>query len=560
MEGLRPQMTMTRFSCTTVLLVLVFARLLSAAPSITRVANAASNIMPGLPNSGIAPGAIFVVYGTGMGPSNISIAQAAFQTTSLSNTSVAVTAGGTTVNAPLYYTSDKQVAALLPSSTPTGSATITVTYNSQASAPMQIGVVSNNLGLFTVDTSGTGSGIVTYPDYSLVSPLKAAKCGGPYTTCGAANPGDTLILWGTGLGRVNGDDASGAGLGQNMPNIPLKVWIGGIQAKVIYQGRSGCCIGEDQIVFVVPDDVPTGCAVPVSVEITPNITQISNNVLMAVAKGARDCTSTDLTLTPETLAKFQQLVNGGTIVIGYIELDHFANDNAPGFHDQMRFFFGKATGKTSSPLFALTDIDRPPTGTCIAGGGGGANILDFQGAVDGGSTVTVKGPAGSMPVTITNPGDRAPLSAAGTFLVPGDYTVSGSGGKDVGPFSATINVPVAPTLTSPTSASGLTITRSKGMTVTWNPNGSTGRMELILESYFNSGAGVVYCRAPASAGTFTIPPSMLLMLPAGNSTDFRFQLGDQGPATSGTFTAPGMDFGLIQTFVDGVSLFNFTIN
>ena len=100
--------------------------------------------------------------------------------------------------------------------------------------------MSNNLGIFTVDSSGQGAGIVTYADYSLVSPMKAANCGGPNTTCGAANPGDTLILWGTGLSAVSGSDAAGAGLGQNMPNLSLQLWVGGVQAKVIYQGRSGC--------------------------------------------------------------------------------------------------------------------------------------------------------------------------------------------------------------------------------------------------------------------------------------------------------------------------------
>ena len=92
----------------------------SQTPVITSVVNAASNIVPGLPNAGIAQGAIFVVYGTNLGPSNISIAPAAFQSTSLSNTSVAVTVNGTTVNALMYYTSAGQVSALLPSNTPTG--------------------------------------------------------------------------------------------------------------------------------------------------------------------------------------------------------------------------------------------------------------------------------------------------------------------------------------------------------------------------------------------------------------------------------------------------------
>jgi len=47
----------------------------------------------------------------------------------LNGTSVAVKVGATTVAAPMYYTSHKQVAALLPSNMPTGAATFTVTYN-----------------------------------------------------------------------------------------------------------------------------------------------------------------------------------------------------------------------------------------------------------------------------------------------------------------------------------------------------------------------------------------------------------------------------------------------
>ena len=102
-------------------------------PQITGVENAASNIPPGLPNAGIAQGAIFSVYGSGLGPANLATAPAAFQSTTLSGTSVAVTVGSTTVNALMYYTSDGQVAALLPSSTPTGAGSVTVTYNGQTS-------------------------------------------------------------------------------------------------------------------------------------------------------------------------------------------------------------------------------------------------------------------------------------------------------------------------------------------------------------------------------------------------------------------------------------------
>jgi uncharacterized protein (TIGR03437 family) len=134
---------------------------LSAAPAITGVTNAASNLPSVLPNGAVAPGGIFVVKGSGMGPAAISIASNPFQSTSVSGTSATIVVGGTTVNALMYYTSDKQIAALLPSNTPTGTGTITVTYNGQASPTARFGVVSNNLGIFTVDSSGQGPGIIT---------------------------------------------------------------------------------------------------------------------------------------------------------------------------------------------------------------------------------------------------------------------------------------------------------------------------------------------------------------------------------------------------------------
>ena len=209
----------------------------SAAPNITSIQNAGSNIPTGQP---IGLGAIFVIKGTGLGPKDLTIAPAPFQTTSLAGTSVKVTVGTTSVDAPLYYTSDTQIAALLPSNTPTGSGTFTVTYNGDSRNGGH-GIGTNTLGIFTIDSTGNGPGIVTYADYSLVSAVKATPCGGPNTSCGAANPGDTLILWATGLGPVSGDETHGAGLGQDMPNLQVNIFVGGAKAGRLYTGRSGCC-------------------------------------------------------------------------------------------------------------------------------------------------------------------------------------------------------------------------------------------------------------------------------------------------------------------------------
>jgi uncharacterized protein (TIGR03437 family) len=400
--------------------------------NITSVQNAASNITPGLPNAGIAQGSIFVVQGANLGPANIFIAKAAFQSTTLSNTSVAVTVGGTTVNAPMYYTSAAQVAALLPSNTPTGTGTITVTYNGQTSAAVPITVVANNLGVFSIDSSGAGPGIVTYADYSLVSAAKAANCGGPNTTCGAANPGDTLILWATGLGPVNGSDASGAGLGVPI-NVPLTLWLGGVQAPIIYQGRSGCCVGEDQIIFTVPSNVPTGCAVPLLIQIN---NEISNNTLLPVANGSRNCTPTVAALASINV---EQAVLAGPVSYGSIKLNHLSDGGGTFEDDAKAAFVNILTYVPGTQPFFVSWIDDQPLGTCIVynnlNEAGGSGPIASTAALDAGSTIAVKGPSGSVSVPVNQHG-LSRISAKGAFLVPGAYTATGNGGSNVGPFSA----------------------------------------------------------------------------------------------------------------------------
>lgn len=517
-------------------------------PTVTSVVNAASNNLPGLPNAGIAQGAIFVAFGAGLGPADISIAAAAFQTTNLSNTSVAVTVNGTTVNAPLYYTSASQVSALLPSNTPVGTGTITVTYNGRAGTPAPITVVPTNVGIFTIGSDGQGAGIVTYADYSLVSASKATNCGGPNTTCGAANPGDTLILWATGLGPVSGTDASGAGLGQNMPNLPLTVWLGGVQAPVAYQGRSGCCIGEDQIVFTVPNNVPTGCSVPLLMQIG---NQISNFTVMPVAAGSRDCTP----VNPAAAAvNVSQLVSAGPASSGEITLSRDlgppTNPPSISYSDNVRFNFGKAlTYAPGSQPFFISYFDDQPLGTCLVNNSLRTTLrlpVASSANLDAGSRFTVTGPNGSI-VPVGKPGQfTAPLSPAGTYLSPGAYTVTGTGGADVGGFTAAFNIPAAPALNSPANSTLPPVTRSNGLTIAWTGGASNAFVQITVQAptdITNTNGAKLVCNVAANAGTFTIPPYALLALPAGSiGTVLQFQ-----QQTKGVFSAKGIDIGAVRT-------------
>jgi len=536
----------------------------SQTPTVTSVVNAASNILPGLPNAGIAQGAIFVVYGSNLGPSNISIAPAAFQSATLSNTSVAVTVNGTTVNALMYYTSVGQLAALLPSNTPAGTGTITVTYNGQTGPPAPIVVVPNNAGIFTVGSNGQGPAIVTYADYSLVSPVKAANCGGPYTTCGAANPGDTLILWATGLGPVSGSDASGAGLGQNMANPPLTLWLGGVQAPVAYQGRSGCCIGEDQIVFTVPNTVPTGCAVPLLIQIG---NQTSNATVLPVASGSRTCTGTSATVASVGAAQVEQMVNAGPVNVGIIGLSRDAGPptTPPSvtYVDNAKFEFLKALSfPAGSQSFVASYLDDPALGACMVynslspASNFGLSVTTTS--ADAGTSFTVTGPNGSKAVA-GNPGQfTATLSAAGTFLSAGAYTFTGKGGADIGAISAPFTIPTAPTMTGQAiQAAQPPVTRSAGLPISWTGGASGAYVQIQVQSAtdstYTNGATAI-CDVAATAGSFTIPAYVLQALPAGNLASFQFR-----QQTESAFTATGLPYGTITTSSAPTGIANFAL-
>ena len=340
-------------------------------------------------------------------------------------------------------------------------------------------------------------------------------------------------------GPVNGSDVSGAGLGQKMPNIPLTVWLGGVQAPVIYQGRSGCCIGEDQIVFTVPNNVPTGCAVPLAVQIN---SLISNYTSMPVANGSRGCTPSNPALSQVNI---EQDVTAGPVSYGAITLSRNSTGPNAADTDDATFMFIKILeyGAGSQPFYA-SYLDNPPAGTCTV-----YNTLSpstkppiaTSAAADAGPSFTVTGPNGNQTVQASGSGKfTAVLSAAGTFLSPGTYTVIGKGGADIGAFSATATMPAAPTLNTPALG-----TRSAGTTVTWSGGAPNAFVEIQVASPTDNtgtnGATAV-CYGSSSAGTMAIPAYVMLALPATNFGSFQFQQG-----TLAAFTASGLDIGQIQT-------------
>src|ERR1700728_3091107 len=99
----------------------------------------------------VAQGSLFVVFGYNLGPANLVQVSAFPLPNVLSGTSVTVTSGSTTLNCPMIYTSIGQVAAILPSNTPIGTANVTVAYNGQTGSDgfstTQVTVAASSVGI-----------------------------------------------------------------------------------------------------------------------------------------------------------------------------------------------------------------------------------------------------------------------------------------------------------------------------------------------------------------------------------------------------------------------------
>ncbi|MGH9353783.1 MAG: hypothetical protein ACRD2G_16745, partial [Terriglobia bacterium] len=242
-------------------------------PSVTQVLNNSSGIPAGLPNSGIAPSSVFVVIGSGLAAPGTPVLQDSTNgiPLTLNGASITVAVNGVTTHPALYYTSPTQLAAVLPAATPVGNGTLTVTYNGATSAPAPIQVVPSAVGLnYYYTNSGVATDAVSY---ALLT----------YNNSGS--PGEIITLWATGLGADPADSDTTLTGTPHSVNTPLQIYIGGLPATILYQGAS-TFPGVNQINVTIPDQVSTGCWVPVAA-VTGTV--VSNVVTLPINPGGGAC-------------------------------------------------------------------------------------------------------------------------------------------------------------------------------------------------------------------------------------------------------------------------------
>lgn len=525
------------------------------------IVNVASYAVAGQPNGSIARGSVVVIFGTNMGPTALLQASTYPLPTSLGGTSVKVTSGATALDAIMLYTSAGQVAAIVPSAMPVGPATLVVSIGGKSSAPAAFTVVANSFGIFAANQAGSGPGVITDGASNVFG----------LTT--AANPGQVVIIWGTGLGPVTGNEAGGA-LPGDMPGVPVEVYVGGQLATVNYRGRSGCCAGIDQISFTVP--AVFGCRVPVTLKIN---TVISNYATMAIAPtGTRTCSdpggpsASDLqrfaangasvarvTLNRNTTSlPFPAGLPGTTIDREDVATATFFKYSAAQLGTARDPFNTPVVG--SCTVYALSGVSastRTYGDSFLPGDPIAATSLDA------GASIAVSGPGGAKTLlksrdSIHPVGSPAYYSGYLTTLAQEDkgyvepsvaVGVSGPGGKDVGAFQASIAVP--PVLTWSNASAISKITRASGQLITWTGGDPNGVVTINGTSLLGTGTNIAgssfTCVAKVSDGQFTVPAAVLLALPvnASNSNIVGYQYGRLAVGTSSTlkgFTATGVDF------------------
>jgi uncharacterized protein (TIGR03437 family) len=536
-----------------------FATLAAASPTITQILNNSSGIPPGLPNYGIAPSSIFIVTGTGLADTGVPALQSSAAPglpLKLNGASITVVVNGVTTYPALYYTSPTQLAAVLPAATPVGTGTLTVTYDGANSNAASIQMVASAVGINHFNQIPIPLGIFN-PNVDIAVATDAAS-GALLTFTNSGVPGEVITLWATGLGADAADSDTTFSSTPHAVNTPLKIYVGGVQAAILYQGSAGYP-GVTQINLAIPSSITTGCYVSLAA-VTGTI--ISNVVVFPVNPGGGTCVDPGRgtpTTGAQILQNVQNTLNAGALsvlqtnVTSSKDVLTVTNSAGAGF-DHFTGLLAAATGR--SGIITAGGCWVAPT---VLGG-----KLTIAG-LDAGS-ISLTGPAGLAialpPAGADDPGGYGgPLAAGAIPSSGGTFTFTGTGGADVGPFNAAVTFS-NPIFNWTNQGAAATIVRAQGLTVTWT-GGNPGTFVYIgggltVQPATAKSPGLIVgcgCRSAVEAGQFTVPAYIFLGIPAGkggmtvnNQIDLTCSATGLDPAAGATALTGQIEFSMPSTY------------
>ena len=524
--------------------------------------------------SNVAQGAVFVVRGSYLCPDGTTQAATYPLTATLNGVSIAFTPATGGASASTYIMSTygnngtSQVAALLPSTVAPGTYKVTVTNGGVTSAPVSVNVVARKFRLFTADSSGSGA-----------AALQTVDAGGAYhynrfttqtlsgNSISPAHAGDFVVAYGTGLGPIQIPDQSPPGVLDLNSQANIQVLIDGAAIAPLYAGRSPDYPGVDQINFQLPDGVATGCLATIQVSVDGKLSNAAN---ISIGPAGSDVCSP----APVSRGLLSRLDQGGSLTMGNFWLTQLtpapAQPLAGGIGNVNESAFGGFVKYSGSQLASAAAFLNP-AGMCrashIMGDSGQLVFGPVATHLDAGQ-LTLAGPGlasgkftasgnGTYLLTLGSAGaSNAPLYLPLGFpsfntaptLTAGAYQLTGSGGADVGNFSASL------TIGQPVAIQGglpLSIDRGSDLVLSWsggNPGdvvSVTGISGTVIGGTAAAplyDAGSLTCTAMASTGSITIPSALLMQLPPTPTQSgigyLSVTSGPQPVSGDGLFTAP----------------------
>ncbi len=412
------------------------------------VVNAATYSSP----ARLAGGSIMTIFGSNLAAS----AQTA------TTIPLPTTLGGTTVSwygyaAYLLYVSPNQINFQVPSPAgnespgPSAAHGIVVTTAAGSSAPYTFQGGDSPIGVFTLDGSGCGAGVVQNVGSDGSLSLNSSS--------NSASPGQYLAVYGTGIGPVIPEPPDG----YPTPFSPLTYTLGiewaGFYDFTTYDfernnwaGRAPGLIGVDQFNVRVPSGTREGCAVPFQI-LDPLDVFISQPVTVAIRNGGGPCAD-----PPEA----------GYGLITWERNISTAAANVSTETDTVTVSLQASPGKQAPQAPTFTQGSLPGSTVFL---GASCPIPGYRSLDAGAVTVETPGsaaaPVPSAPFSDGQVGGLTVYQAtlpAGT-IQSGAFTVSARGGADVGAFTSTINIP--PPIQITTDMAGLVLPCAGGFVMKW---------------------------------------------------------------------------------------------
>jgi uncharacterized protein (TIGR03437 family) len=447
------------------------------------VVNLASRIPPTLAGGAIARGALFSIYGIRLG--------------SADHTAVTISQGGNATPIQIVSVFARRIEALMPRTAPLGSGSLVVNADGKPSKAFPVMVVDSNPGIFARNGEGWGPGRIDNID---ASGSRAAN-----SSSNPARPGARVSFVTTGLG--------------NQKKISLMV--GGRPAKA-KAPRPTAKPGEEELTFQIPADAPDGCYVPLYLRLSN--TRASNVVSIAIRSRPGPCDPSPLpTASPQ---------RAGIVILSRTRMRAIRDGAPEALADDARIAF-IATTEQSAPM----PIQLPPAGTCAAStssyqtntslSNSILSIIRVEGrGLDAGKTLLLSraNQTRSISQSWEGPGIyRKHLGSHGydphrrdppLFLEPGDFTLLGTGGNEVGRFTTPFSVPASFEWIDREQIR--VVDRTRGVTVHWKSAAPDQTMVILARNIdqITTAIGMCVCTASAAAGQMTIPAPLLSNVPA----------------------------------------------